>query len=399
MIQAFELTWSGISHADGNRTRLSVMARAFPGQPIAMHAEASHLREVFTPESDALRQVTRHAVRLPDRFRNRPHIASWRRLWREWGLLWRALRRGPAEPTLVVLLSSTCTGILAAQLAVRWLLPRGSGLQVILHGELNAITGWRPRNPFTRMLDFRAALSRRIGVPTRYVVLEPTIRAALLREMPGMEDVVDVWPHTASVVSTRDVADEAPVRVGLVGQATRDKGIDLFLEMAARAKAAHGTAIEFHHIGRVPKGTDLAPFRVLDSVPATEGLPGPEYDAYVARMHFVFLPLRPEYYRLSASGALLDAVARLKPVIIADLPLSRYYFETYGDIGYIYRSPDEIPELIERAARSLSDGSYRAMQANLRKAAESRSIPASAEVYRTLVAAMGVRDLGPHAAA
>jgi glycosyltransferase involved in cell wall biosynthesis len=394
MILAFETTWSGVSHADGNRSRLLTILRAFPDATMAFHAEASHLREVFDPDPDALRRVTGHDIVLPRTFQGRPQIVSWLRLWLEYRIFARTFRPHRGRSCLVVLMSATSTGIVAAQSAARRFLGPGSLVQVVLHGELNAVTGWRSRNPLIRMLDYRAVLARDGVFPTRYVVLEDSIRAALLTTMPMLAPVLDVLPHPVPVLCAADACASSqrslprpddPLRIALVGQATRDKGIDTFLAVATRMKSVLGDRVEFHHIGRVPRGADLARFAILDSVASHEPLTQAAFDAAIRRMHFIFLPLAASYYQLSASGALLDAVVRLKPVIISDLALSRQYFDAYGTIGYRYADPAEIDDIILAALASLSDGRYQVMQANLRKAADGRSIGASARRYRGIV--------------
>jgi hypothetical protein len=72
-------------------------------------------------------------------------------------------------------------------------------------------------------------------------------------------------------------------------------------------------------------------------------------------------------------------------VIINDLPLSRTYFDAYGDIGYRYADDRDIADVILAAWHSLANGAYEAKLRNLRRASVDRGIDASAARFRHLV--------------
>ena len=55
-----------------------------------------------------------------------------------------------------------------------------------------------------------------------------------------------------------------------------------------------------------------------------------------------FPPTSPAITNLSASGALLDAITWLKPIIANRIPFVANLFERYGDIGYLCDDPDQM---------------------------------------------------------
>ena len=81
-----------------------------------------------------------------------------------------------------------------------------------------------------------------------------------------------------------------PVRIGFVGQATAAKGISAFLDTARRLKGRHGTAVEFHLVGRSMPGSNAADFAVLDSPVSEDHLPRQTFLTRLGALHFVFLP-------------------------------------------------------------------------------------------------------------
>lgn len=393
MILVFEPTWTGTTHAPGNSATVQIVARAFPDQPVRLHAEESHLAEMRRDAAlMALPNLALAPVAISERFQGRPHIVSARRAWREFALFREALRAVPREePCLVFLLSTTSTASFAAAWAARLSGHRRIGVQVGFHGNLNdAVAGWRPRNPLARLFDTRAALEARHAVPLRFLVLEEAIRSAVGRLMPGIEARMDVVPlpvNTAEVPSAAATPPAPPpLRIGFVGLGTPDKGMDVFLEIAKRIRARHGPeVVEFIHVGRVAPHADPADFAVLAHPPAATQLPRAAFLERLGSLHHVFLPFRRGYYDLSASGALIDALTWLKPVITTRVPLTEQFFSEYGEIGVLCEDEAGLEAAVE-AAVSHPDPARRARHvAALRAARETRGVEALALRYASVV--------------
>ncbi|HET8995637.1 MAG TPA: hypothetical protein VFN42_03130 [Acetobacteraceae bacterium] len=351
MILAYEACWPGTVHVTVNSAILQIMARAFPTQSIRVLADPSHLRELqrdpFLASSPALSFAP---AGLSRHYRYRTNIVSLRRFLHEFRTLAAALRRMPAgEPLLIVLLSATPTAIFAASALARL---RGGGcrVQVVLHGNLNDLQGWRPRNPVLRSLDLKTALEAGHGGRVRFLVLEAGIHRALARLSPRAAAQTDVLPHPVSPVEAAIVAPppaSPPLRVGFVGMATPDKGIDLFLDIARDMRARHGDRVAFYLVGSAREGTDPASFAPL-AHPVDFGLLSREdFTARLAMLHYVMLPFQAGYYTLSASGGLIDAITWLKPILATRTPTVEDMFAGYGDIGVLCDDADGLRMALE----------------------------------------------------
>ncbi|WP_270937243.1 glycosyltransferase family protein [Falsiroseomonas oryzae] len=389
MILVFETTWTGTTHAPGNSATLQIIARAWPSQRVVMHAEPSHLEELQRdPELTGLRNLDFRPIALSDRYRGRPHIVSLSRLVGEWQTIRAALAAAPRnEPCLVMLISATCTSVFAASWACR-LAGRRCAVQVGLHGNLNDAFGWRPRNPLARALDTRAALEAALPVHTRFLVLEEAIRTELARLLPAVAARTDVLPlpvNTAEVAATADPRLAGPVRIGFVGLGSAAKGFDLFLGVATRLRARFGDRVEFVHVGRAMDGTDDPRLSALAHPPAHSQLSRAEFTERLAGLHYVLLPFREDYYNLSASGALLDALTWLKPVLVSRVPLSEQYFAEYGDIGALCDDQAGFEAAVEAILRDMDGSRYARQVAALHAARESRRVTALAGRYRRIV--------------
>jgi hypothetical protein len=391
MILVFEMMWLGTAHAPGNSSTIQVIARGFPEQQVRVYAHSSHLRELQSdPAMPEQANVSFQAIPVSRHFPNRPQIVSVRRGLREFWTLLSALRRVPAqEPCLIMLISATSTAVFAASFLAR-LLRRRIGVQVGLHGNLNDAFGWRSRNPLARAMDPHAALSSRHGGRVRFLVLENAIRRALIAKMPAAAETTDVLPlpiNKAEADAAQPQVLTTPIRIGLVGQATESKGITPFLALAWDFAQSHPNAVSFHLVGNVPSNTDLSAFAVLNEPVPTGHLPRAEFVEKLRRLHYVCLPLQPNYYELSASGALIDAVVWMRPVIATRVPIIEDLFDRFGDIGDLCDDLAGVRAAIARLASAPDPQRYDRQVANLRQARTSRLPTSQASDYRRIVEA------------
>lgn len=390
MILVFEMTWTGLTHAPGNSATVQIIARAFPDEAVRVHADATHLAELRRDAAlMALPNVALVPIEVSPLWRGRTHIVSFRRLAQEFRTVRAGLAAVPGgEPCLVFLISTTATGTFAAAWAAR-LAGRGTALQVGFHGNLNDATGWRPRNPLRRALDTRSAIEARHPVPTRFLVLEEAIRTALVARIPAAAERTDVVPlpiNTAELAAATGGALGTPVRIGFVGLGTAAKGIDTFLAVAGRLRARWGAErVEFIHVGRMPAEADLTDHGLLAHPPSADQLTRAEFEARLASLHYVFLPFRTGYYDLSASGALIDALTWLKPLVTSRVPLTEQFFAEYGDIGALCEDAAGLEAALETIVSAMDTARYATQVAALRAAREKRRVEILAGRYRALV--------------
>jgi glycosyltransferase involved in cell wall biosynthesis len=387
-ILIFEMTWTGTIHAPGNSSTIEIVARAFPDHPVHVFAEAGHVRELRrSPLLDTNGQIVFHDILVSRHFQGSTGVVSWRRLAREFATLWTAVRRVKQDGfCLLMLLSATPTAVFAASWLAR--LRGRTFVQVGLHGNLNDLFGRRSRNPLARALDLVSAMTAKHGGVLRFLVLEDGIRTALARSHPvaaARTDVVPLPVNLSEFVESECLWPPKPLRIGFVGQATEAKGIGTFLEIARVLRARHGPAVAFHLVGRAMPGADLSRFTMLEEAPQTEHLPRAEFIRRISGLHYVILPFRPGYYDLAASGALIDAVTWLKPVIATAAGFIGDFFKAGGDIGHLCQTETELLATVETLVASPDRARYTAQVNALRAMRDKRSPAALAETYKMIV--------------
>lgn len=397
MILVVELVDSGTSHAFGNAAWSQAIARAAPGQAVRVVGAPDHAAALRADQAlAALPNVSVGEIPIPHTHRHKVNVVSLSRFREEVAALSAALADVPRhEPVLIVLAQACPTAVFAARLVAR-LQRRQVRVQMVLHGFLNAIEGWRTRLPLLRRFDLRG-LMEAPPPGLRFLALEEAIRDELLGRIPALGDRVDVLPlpaNEAEIPLAHPVPLADPIRIGLVGQTTAAKGIWPFLELAHTLKARFGDRVEFHVVGRRFPDTPPEALAILARPIPDALMSRGEFIERIAPLHHVCLPLQPEYYRFSPSGALIDAITWLKPVIATDLPIVRTAFRDGGDIGAMV--PDQ--KAMERELAALIEAPdaerYARQVAALRRLREARRPPALAARYREILA-RGFADLLP----
>ncbi len=397
MILVVELVDGGTSHAFGNAAWSQAIARAAPAQAVRVLGAQDHANALRADRAlAALANVSVREIPIPNTQRGKVNVVSLSRFREEVAALRAALADVPRhEPVLVVFAQACPTAVFAAHL-VAGLERRPVRVQMVLHGFLNAIEGWRSRLPWLRRFDLRGLME---APPRglRFLALEEAIRDELLRLIPALGDSVDVLPlpaNEAEIPLAHPVPLAHPIRIGLVGQTTAAKGIGPFLDIARALKARFGEKVEFHVVGRRFPDTPPEALSILARPIPDAWMSRAEFIERIAPLHYVCLPLQPEYYRFSPSGALIDAITWLKPVIATDLPIVRTAFRDGGDIGAMV--PDQAAMERELAALiEAPDPERYARQVDaLRRLREARRPLALAARYREILA-RGFADLLP----
>lgn len=388
MILILELMDEAVTHAPGNSQWAQVIARALPEQEVRLCAPPVHL-EALREDANlcALPNVAFREIPLPAPYRRQVNVVSLARARREFAILHRLLAEVPPhEPCLVVFASAAPTAVFAARAAAQ-LGRRRVAVQMVLHGFANEVLGWRTRNPLLRRFDLPGLMA---APPPglRFLALEEAIAAELGRIVPAAASRIDVLPlpvNANEIPSCAPVVPSPPIRFALVGQTTRAKGIEPFLDLARTLKGRYGAAVEFHVIGRRFPETPAEAVAWLDGPPAETYLDRKEFVARLAAVHYVVLPLEASYYRLSPSGALIDAITWLKPVVATAIPIVMQAFRDGGEIGFLCPDAAAMKAVLERLVTAPDPAGYGRQVEALRRLRDRRLPQALVGVYRHIV--------------
>ncbi len=321
-----------MEHVPFNAALLQTLTCAYPGRKISFFGECSHVDNLveFLPV-EISRIIRWHKVVIPGR-----RLCPYDRFRQERVLVSRLEQAGLGGKCSQLIVScGTSTIIWAIKLSGGYW-RRSFACQVVLHGLLSSLAGWRSKNPLRRLVDLRGALTRFNRKNIQFVVLEEHIEDALLALLPQLRPYVEEIDHPVVSLTGNSGSEALPggrVCFGFLGLATKSKGFHAFVEIASSIKEEFGDKAEFRAIGKIPQyepcSVDLS---CLDMPPALEQLPRREYEKRLEGVHYLVFPYSEEHYLLTASGALLDAVAFSKPIVASRINLFTQLKQAGGSV-------------------------------------------------------------------
>lgn len=309
-----EPTWSGEIHGPGNAAFALTCLIAWPDARVSYAADRDH----FDAVSRLLTIDQRERLGFIE-ISARQDVATtvagvWSRLANWGGSTRRALRNAD----LIILLSAA-----PSVLTAFWLLGLSKKTWALLHGDAQALSGWRSRNPFSRAFDLTSGIRRFVQSGGRLLHYEKHAIHALRMSHPFLGKALHHIPYALLVTEAEQagVRDgmqpglDRAMRVGFAGVATRAKGFEEFSLLARNVgESSPRPRIEFHAVGKLHPDSRGVDVRALASKPSTQPLARHEYLKRLGGVDFVFV-WQGDYYQTAASGVIYDALNLGIPVL------------------------------------------------------------------------------------
>jgi glycosyltransferase involved in cell wall biosynthesis len=381
MILVYEPVCWGLEHVPVNAGILETIRLAYPSEELTFCGEQSHLHQLRAQLSpDIATSISWKPMLLPPR-----HAQFLERIRSDLKLLSRLFKMLKKEPGLLVLTAAAAATLMALKLLCCTMY-RDQRVQIVLHGNVATLNGWRSRNPLRRIQDLRTALGFSGNRNLQYLLLEEPIRRAVAQHCPPLEKHFALLEHPipANEEPKGIIEFGPPFRIGFIGLTTEEKGFPLFLQVAAVMSAKFPALVELHAIGWSVEQWDSSEISSLATKPGTSRLSRSEFISQIEKLHFVCLPYQGPHYELSASGALLDAIAWEKPLICSRIPIIENLVSRFGDIGYFCADKREFCETIEGIILRADINKYRKQVSSLRAVRRSRTPQYLASTYRDL---------------
>lgn len=153
----------------------------------------------------------------------------------------------------------------------------------------------------------------------------------------------------------KDIRDKSkPSKTGLycgcAGVFNKTKGADQFLELVRKLKLNKCQDIHFSITGVIAYNTDILEEAGID-LPENKGcapLTREEFDQRIDKLDFLLFLYPRLSYKMTASGAILDAINRGKPIIAIRNDYFEYLFQKYGSFGFLVDDIEEMVDLLNR---------------------------------------------------
>ncbi len=390
MIVVAELGFGDGGHVPFNAGLLAIVRAAYPFEDVCFAGTREHISELKIQMGEVLMKSIewKEIALMP------PDMPYFQHLIRERKTLKILLDIISHKASGLLLLANAKAATLVALKLLKCLRYREVKVQFVLHGQLGGVIGRRHRHPIRRFQEMKTALTFLGNASIQYIVLEKNLQTVLLKNLPALEKKVEVLPHPLPPNEAQSVSGkfEWPIRFGFLGLANQQKGFPTFVRLAQAIMKQCGDQAEFHAIGRVPSNESMVlDLEALATKPGITRLSRQDYVNGIDQLHFILFPYEASYYELNSSGALLDALAWAKPLIARRIPLFEDMFLKNGDIGYMFRTEEELLSIVTQVVKEIDIRKYRQQSLNIEKAQNSRTPQMLSTDYQDICQKIGYR--------
>jgi glycosyltransferase involved in cell wall biosynthesis len=372
----------GFEHAGVNAALIQVAMTAYPEDRAILMAERTHLEHIKKMlEMELSKKIEFVEMQIAPR-----RASNIKRFFSEHKVYGSALSYAKKNHSQkVVFLSITSPGLLWLKLKLAFF--SGVNAVAVMHGILETIEEWSAILKYEIIFWFRFTLMMGNYERIRYLVFGSFIKQALSKRFPSMSFYTKSMdlPYRFKAPVLHEPFHNRTVKFGALGVGSRSKGTDVFFEVADKMVSLQTEyKAEFMLIGplmdkslRIPAGV-----RVL----SRDGNPlkDEEYDRAAGEIDYSVFCHDPSHYRYSSSAAFFDALSFGKPVIALRNPLFEYYFNLFGDIGYLCGTREDMMRIINEILDSPSVELYSQQRTNILKGREYLNLEHSAAQFREI---------------
>ncbi|MDY6263411.1 MAG: hypothetical protein SPM09_03285 [Fibrobacter sp.] len=133
--------------------------------------------------------------------------------------------------------------------------------------------------------------------------------------------------------------------VGIPAAINKGRGLNILREILKKNIA---NSVFIQSISFITETINSPHFRSLNETGRL--LPFEEYNRFVNQMHILLFLYDKGSYKLTASGAILEAIWNQKPIIALHNYYFDYVFEKFGNLGFLCDSVDELVDKINEVA-------------------------------------------------
>lgn len=352
----------GYEHVEVNSALLLAHRAAYPGDKILFLAEASHLalvkKRLGAGEDDFLfKQVV---IPLRDK-------SGVRRCPKDLLLVGTLLHQAVAfKARRIVFCSVTATLLYALKL----LLPfyRGMSALLVLHSNLASLDKVESYRPWHYLFRFKFALFLPSSQRISYLVYGDFIGKQIQQNFPRLFPYIRAVNHPYIFPELNWSKTDDSTVFGSLGNGRLEKGTDTFFTLANEISSClPGKNVRFLLIGHVYDTVllKLAGDAVILTSADNQPLSRNDYEKSALSIDYAVFCYHQESYRYFASGALLDALSFVKPIIALRTPMIEYCFEQMGDIGYLCDDYDQMKAVLLSLVNTDSYEKYEAQRQNI----------------------------------
>ncbi|MGL6100290.1 MAG: hypothetical protein ACRCZ9_06975 [Fusobacteriaceae bacterium] len=218
---------------------------------------------------------------------------------------------------------------------------------LICHGELEKLINSNNSNVLQKI--YLKVFNLKINDNIEYIILGESIYKNLVKinEIQNKNYIYMDHPYIYNLEKAKfKEEDRKIVKLGTVGVATKEKGSHLIFELAEKLQTKiKNNELEFHIIGKIE--FPITNTKLVKYSKNKEMLSKSDFDKKIQNLDYILYFYPTDSYKLIASGAFFDALAHRKPIIALKNDFFEYYFNKYGEIGYLVNDIEELEMILK----------------------------------------------------
>ena len=220
----------------------------------------------------------------------------------------------------------------------------GAKLLLVAHNDLECVlTDWKKQRGIQKLLHNYFFKYVPIAKNLRILVLGDNIIENLSQYLSSkkLKHFVSIdHPYYVDPLSEQvNLKDE--INIGLPGRidSRPSRGFDNLCDFAN--KVLNDKKIKIHIISSIEeKLIERLPPNIFHN-DSNSNLPRKEYEEIMRKMDFILLPYHKDYYKVTVSGAVFEAITKLKPALMYSTDYFKYLSGKYGEFGIFIDQEDE----------------------------------------------------------
>jgi hypothetical protein len=374
MIVICEPHFRGARHAQFNAALVGSVIEAFPEEELIFCAERGHMNHVKRMVDAHVAAIRFIEVGLVDR--SVPNEQRGRRLPLARSLEQLALYRrifGLADNNQASQIVFCSTTHWTSLVLIKVMLRRFPQIPclVVLHNLQTLVSTPQPKRLTPQLFSYRHWLLAGNTAKIHYLIPgpPPIIEQGVQKYLPRLYNLVspiDPPRVFADAVGSEPFKDDI-IHFGFFGHASLRKGADTFFKLADEVSAARTKYPPiFVLVG------DILDEQLKEMPHTSVNIPSPnallsqeEYDKYGKCIDYALFFHLASAYELNGTAVIMDAFSFLKPIIALKTPLSEYYFDKMGDVGYLCESYSDMKNTVLEVLETKPIGRYRVQQDNI----------------------------------
>lgn len=353
----------GFAHAEINAAYILLYSKAFPDDKIIFFGEVEHIKRVEEELSVYAINISYIPIEVP--MNSQSYL---QRLFIEFINIRSVFLKAKQSQSNVFLLSITSATLLAAKIF-------GYGLKqniyIVVHGILETILK-KPDGFLRRVFWFKRYFVSKNLSNIKYILNGRFIEINVLALFPSLRSYIYSLELPYFFDNPINEVDGEPVVKTVfasAGVASISKGSHYFFNLAQDVlKKNKIQNVEFCYVGHfVDPGMNQ--FNNDCVVLPSKDLPLEKvaYQKHVMNADFLVFFYSEDSYKFGASGVFFDAVKFEKPIIAIKNDFFSYYFNEYGDLGWLCEDYEEILNLVIKLSKHVDADEYAKFSRNYKQ--------------------------------